>query len=302
MKKFYPILVIACFAMLFCACHKEGVFNPKKKISRIYEDSGNGRNLSQVWTWNKNNTLEKIDYYYNGQVDYTDNFTYEKKRLVSIEDYKYHSRAEFSYANKVFTKQLTEVNVYSSNTLTSTYAITHEKNKISQIIQTNYSNNYNDDYDWKSAAMASVNALNFILPKEMCKAVMEAEKKMAKNGSKNSTITYTLTWDKNNLSKVDLLWSDGTTGSLQAKYDDKNNPFWGALLSDDGLDISGESFSKNNMTRLEENYNYMGENGNSTYTYSYSYDGKYPKSQRRTYEYNGQGDGMTKTTDYEYKN
>ena len=93
MKKTFLFLVFACVAMLFSSCHKEGVFNPKKKISKIYTSSSytfNGntttfdKTLSEEWTWNKNNTLAKIDAH-GSLSETTETYTYDKKRVTRID-------------------------------------------------------------------------------------------------------------------------------------------------------------------------------------------------------------------------
>jgi len=54
MKKY--LFLILALSILFIGCEKEGVYNPNKKIKRIYEESLSGsspKRLSQEWTWEK---------------------------------------------------------------------------------------------------------------------------------------------------------------------------------------------------------------------------------------------------------
>jgi hypothetical protein len=62
MKK-YGFLTTVCvgLALIFTACDKEGVYNPKQKISKIYAQSYYGlekikppKELAETWTWDKN--------------------------------------------------------------------------------------------------------------------------------------------------------------------------------------------------------------------------------------------------------
>ena len=91
--KFFVGMLVLCALMV--SCTKEGLYNPKKKISQItytysykseywdgnswvVEDEYNGEDGHQVWNWN-GKQLESIDYYYDGQLSYTDHFTYMRR-------------------------------------------------------------------------------------------------------------------------------------------------------------------------------------------------------------------------------
>lgn len=52
MKK-HIFLAFCAVTMLLLAtsCEREGVYSPKKRISKIYVDDGSGRKLDQTWTW-----------------------------------------------------------------------------------------------------------------------------------------------------------------------------------------------------------------------------------------------------------
>lgn len=53
-KSFTAVVVVISSFLLMTSCYKEGVYQPKKKISKIYEefpeDSGDKR-LIQTWEW-----------------------------------------------------------------------------------------------------------------------------------------------------------------------------------------------------------------------------------------------------------
>ncbi len=278
-------MLLACIAMLFAACHKDGVYNPSKKISKIFYVSSSGaKQLDQVWTWNKNNTLEKIDFYDDGLYK-TYNFSYEKKRLVRMNDYGNNRSVEYKYDNK----GLKEANLYSGGTLIETYTFTHKNGKISQITETwyDYYKGVPDNYD--------LNALQFIIPDEMATAVFEASKKIKKDSKSTSSVTYDLTWTKNNVTKmVYNAYEDGYTWSYEAQYDKKKNPFYGAYLNfyfEDNI----ENQSKNNITQIEHTTTYNGETEREIINYEYTYDGQWPTSQR--YIEGGYSGGLM---EYEY--
>lgn len=281
-------MLIACIAMLFAACHKDGVYNPSKKISKIYYTSTSGyKSLDQVWTWNKNNTLEKIDYYSGGTLSYTYNFTYEKKRLVRMNNYADNRYVEYKYDNK----GLKEANCYRSGNLVDTYTFTHKNGKISHITETYYSS-YKDAPDNRD-----INPLQFIMPEEMSAAAFEISKKHKKDSKGSYTCTYDLTWTKSNITKMVYLDNvDGYTYSYEAQYDKKKNPFYGAYLNfyfEDNV----EDQSKNNITRYEYTDTEDGQTYRSVTNIEYNYDGNWPISKRYIYLEDGETGGLT---EYEY--
>ena len=277
-------MLIACIAMLFASCHKDGVYNPSKKISKIYYTSTSGtKSLEQVWTWNKNNTLEKIDFY-EGSLYKTYNFSYEKKRLVRMNDYANNRSVEYKYDSK----GLKESNYYRNGNLTETYTFTHKNGKIIRITLTYYGyKGAPDNYD--------LNPLQFIMPEEMSAAAFEISKKHKKNSKGTSTCSFDLTWTKNNITKLVYIDNeDGYTTTTEAKYDNKKNPFYGAYLSF-YFDENIEDQSKNNITQYEYTSTYEGQTYREVTNIEYNYDGNWPISKR--YFEDGEAEGLT---EYEY--
>lgn len=287
MKKILSVLFIACIAMLFASCHKDGVYNPSKKISKIYyTDDGGNKSLRQVWTWNKNNTLEKIDYYSGGTLSYTYNFTYEKKRLVRMNNYAANSYAEYKYDNN----GLKEVNVYSGGTLNDTYTFTHKNGNIVKIIDT-YLDSKSADQEFNK------NSLQFVLPEELYTAAVNAQKKFKVDEGKSTRVyTYELTWEKGNITKLTETVSGSSANiTYVIKYDNKKNPYYGACLNRYYEDnVTGGYLCKNNVTSGEETY--VDEDGVETdmFNYEYTYDGQYPISRRYM------GNNYTTLTEFEY--
>lgn len=66
--------------LLATSCEREGVYSPKKRISKIYVDDGSGRKLDQTWTW-KGRQLQSISYR-SGTSELR--FQYNGKQLISI--------------------------------------------------------------------------------------------------------------------------------------------------------------------------------------------------------------------------
>ena len=106
----------------FNSCEKDnlGVFNPKKKISKVYSET-NGHYLKEQWIWN-GDQLQQVEYYKeNGDVDYACRYQYENGLLSRIEtDDQY---TDFDYDGKT----LTAIKTYYGGQLMETYSITFEK-------------------------------------------------------------------------------------------------------------------------------------------------------------------------------
>jgi hypothetical protein len=290
MKKITAILLVACVAMLFTACKKEGVYNPSKKISRIYYTPSNGiKSLDEAWTWNKNNTLEKIDFYMSNSIYRTYNFSYDHKRLVKLSDYNNNRYVEYKYDGN----KLKEANYYRSNALRCIYTFTYKDGKISIIEEKWLDSKSAEDKD-------NIMALDFIMPREFNETVANyAEKKENSSSKGTEIITYTLTWEKGNITKAKITEveeDEYDEYTWEAKYDNKKNPYMGYTgFVDDGFE--SEYRSKNNITESTERWN----NGSDYYTvrYDYSYEGQYPVSYRRSFDEGGYS-GYSGMIEFEY--
>ncbi|MBO4488703.1 MAG: hypothetical protein J5741_03475 [Bacteroidales bacterium] len=288
MKKILSILVIACVAMLFVSCEKEGVYNPAKKISKIYFTDANGaRNLEESWSWNSDNTLDKIDYYSDGALAYTLNFSYEKKRLVRMNVYSSNLYVDYTYQGN----QLKEVALYSNGNLIDTYSFTYENGKISRITDTYFAG--------KDAVDIMINPLQYVLPNEiitMVDAISQAYP--CENPKSTVTSNYELTWDKNNLVKLlRTNTSSDQTITLKAEYDKMANPFYGAMTEIFfENNIANGYFSQNNIVLMESMVTSAGQTATSLANYEYSYEGKYPVSRKLI------SNNQTTVTEFEYKN
>lgn len=263
-------MFIACIAMLFSACHKDGVFNPSKKISKIYSINSTGQKyLKEVWSWNKDNTLDKIDFY-DGNIYKTYNFTYDKKRLTRINDYSNKRATEYKYDNQ----GLKEASYYSNGVLVETYTFTHKNGKITQITETYYNNYKGGDERF------DMNPLQFVMPEEMSSAAFETSKKIKKDCKSISTYNYDLTWEKNNVTKMTYSnYLSGDTYTYEAQYDNKKNPYYGAYLSFYfESDIINQS--KNNVTHIEYTVIDDGETYREIENFEYKYDGQWPTTKR----------------------
>jgi hypothetical protein len=268
----------------FTSCKKDGVYNPKKKISKIFKQSGGSKILAETWTWDKNR-VSKIEYT-NGSYQ---KFEYEKKQMSKI------LSSSGDYAKLVYDgSKINKIESYVNNTLSSSYKFEHKGNKISKVTVERY---YTIGTNNAKLATNETNILRFILPEEISEdiAAFNLEKKNRK-ATGTYTVTYKITWKGDNIEEMVLesLADDKIyTETYKFTYDKKKNPTCG-LLTYSGIDPVGHS--KNNVTKT------AATNSNNIfwdYEFSYTYDRNYPKEVTRVYR-----SGSRTTTDvtfYEYE-
>lgn len=262
MKTFRKILVlafVALFAFAFTSCQKDGVFNPKKKISRVfYKYNGGEKSLSATYIWNKNK-LEKIDYG-NGEIAY---FTYDGKKVSKI-NYD-ESVTNFIYDGA----KLSKVEISYEGQLCESIAVTHDGNKITKLVITEYEI---DDYYDKDIVCNSL-SLRGILPATTCDNLIEKQIQ-AKESGRKGTYTYTVEFKYDGSNITEERWVE--SNSVYAyTYDKGNNPFYG-LFSGDG-DYVEYLESKNNIEKVSN----TSDGEYSEFSFQYSYDGKWPTEKRR---------------------
>ena len=111
-KNVFLWMFLAVICVIAVSCERDGVYQPKKKISKIYYDYVTGKDLYCTWVWDGNKLKTIIDprgtelqFYYNGnQIDSVCQvipdypaggnyykFTYDKKKhhLVAVDRYRY---------------------------------------------------------------------------------------------------------------------------------------------------------------------------------------------------------------------
>lgn len=283
MKKILTILAIACAAFIFAGCQKDGVYNPSKKISKIYYTSTSGvKSLDQIWTWN-GKLLDKIDHYYYGTFGHTYNFTYDGKRLTRMDCYKYNEYIEYKYDGS----HLSEANVFSSGSLRLIYKFTYKSGKLESMTYTATSKGNNEKME--------INPLTFVFGPEISQSIERAQKiYAAKNNAKGTyTENYKFTWENGEVSQCVISYhGDGSYGehTIKYTYDKKKNPFIGALIEfyPESNMLSG-SLCKHNITKADDTYMEDGVMATWSTTCDYSYDkSNYPISKRETGIYNGE--------------
>ena len=305
MKKITLLVAVLALGLFFVSCNKEGQFNPKNKIDRVYSSSSyksesnyNGywetesidntpKHLSEIWNWD-GKLLKSISYYdSDGELSYTETYGYESKRLATI------STGSSDRWNLNYEKgKLSSMEYYEGTEKVCSYEFMHDNGKISEVRLT--------EFGGKKSATAKfpVNALRFIIPSANTENMMKAMAKINERHTTKDVYTYSikLEWDGKNVSKVTYV--DGAyTSTYEYTYDEKLNPYYG-LFDIEEVGFT-EMLSKNNVTRYvnrEDDY-YEEQN------YVYTYDGKIPTMQTHsythTYDYNRYT--YSYTTYYEYK-
>jgi hypothetical protein len=298
------IVLLLTLCVSFYSCKKEGIFNPKQQISKIYADFERSivvwdpetgeyvyktilfpKFLVQEWTWDKNK-LNKIDFwaYYNwwegepeGRIWGTDRYYYEKNRLVKIDQNEGYS-VRIMYDGAKFDK----IEFFNDmHEIWLTMNFTYNNNKIS-----NVKTIVNWD-SWKKEAENKI--LATFLPKEIVsKLIQKSEEKKSNKSMNEETYNATYTYIGNNLKEMvfEYIDEDGDMYRVTANYlsyDSKHNPFYKKT----DLEIEGEFMfgvpliaSKNNPLEAkfviyEEYYGhvYMEK---LAFKYTYTYDKNYP--------------------------
>ena len=268
MKDLGKLFIIA-LALVFvsASCEKEGIYNPNKKIQKIYASSSvtlNGvtttddKYLDEVWHWN-GNILESVDKYNSdGSIRGTQTYLYDGKRLSEI-IFGEHMDYRLYYDGKF----LSHIDYLDDGELVHRVEFTHDGKDIIEMKSINYGGNKTDDLS---------RIFQIVMP-QMNRQIANnladhINLQIAEN--KRGGLTEKLEWDNGNLIKMTTigLYDDPIINTFA--YDNKINPYKGLF----NFENSGlyRIFSKNNMLSDHDS-----STGN-TLTYEYTYDGKYPVS------------------------
>lgn len=297
-------IAAAAVVCLFSSCsEKEGVYNPKKQISKIYESSTSiysflsdgdwindtnvqPKTLAEEWTWD-GKKLTKIAFYETGNVNEKSspyevvNFTYDGSQLT---------RAESDDEYMVFTydgKKLKQAKIFEKNdngdVLIMSYDFEHDGKKVSKII---FSTDLADIDDMDDSRMQRLLFRGLMPTFEQADRTLNLIAKATSrfDGAKASvSLPFTLTWSGNNISSMSTSYpGTGMSATFNYSYDNKNNPYQNFLFSIIGMMEDGSMivFNKNNVTKavMKTQMPFMGQTLTKTQesNYSYTYDGSWP--------------------------
>lgn len=266
MKTLKFLVSVVALCALTVSCTKEGKYGPKKQISKIthtysykseYWDGNswvvaeeyNGDDGNEVWNW-KGKQLESIDYYHEGQLSYTEYFTYEKNRLASI-NYGGSDHYEFIYEKG----KITSIELYDGSERIGVYGVTHDGGKITKIAYTSF-----------GRSSAEVHPLpSFVLGLDL--PATKAQGNL--NAPKGASFEYEFEWAGKNVKHCTYRSANYMEESFYT-YDKKLNPLYG-LWEVEEVDFQ-MIVSKNNVSRVELH----SDNSITLTDYSYTYQGDVP--------------------------
>ncbi len=277
------VILALAVSMSFTSCKKEGVYNPKKKITAIYyQYPGTAKMLQEQWTWD-GNLLSKIQYYYGGTYSHSNIYKYDGKRLIEVN--VDGDIIKFTYDGS----KLAKIEMWSGNNLEMSGVVTHEKSKITEIEFTEYETAIKSGKQNKMFTALR----GFVIPESTVEHMGDFHKKMVAKGGKSSyqyTVDYT--YEDGNI--VEEKYTQGTYSQTYTyTYDKEKNPFYYLLYGGDSY--TDLEFSKNNVVNVVAT-NSDGETSETEFTYVY--DGGYPVERTVTYITQAYTGG---TNFYEYK-
>ena len=270
MKKSGLFIMMMAMIFAFNSCEKQnlGIFNPKKKISKVYNEA-DAHYLKEQWTWS-GDQLQQVEYFKkNGNVDYTCRYQYENGLLSRIETENQHT--DFIYDGKT----LASIETYNGDQLMETYTLSFEKKKLSHI-------------SIRKSAKSTENNLDFLqlfLPG--CDNPLNEY--FASSGVKRENYDYSVAeidfvWEKDNVKymKMKLDRPDSVQNlTFSYVYDDNINPkknFFFLLLDHALLNDEPQTFfcSANNAVGVYVTDSYDIFSESVSFTYAYDYYKKYP--------------------------
>ena len=265
------------------SCQEDGVYNPKKKIEKIYLSYGDDKILTETWTWDKN-LLTKVAY---GAGRIYDVYEYDGKQLSKVTAYV-GDKEGYSYVFTYEKSKLLKIEEILNGKVYETITVEHDGKKIVKMTLKFVEDDYKNIKSVRNNKTFTTIMRNF-LPQPIIDKIIESS--MRKANDYESIVEFV--YDGDNVSKITMKEDDDYSISMTYTYDDKLNPFYNNLY------ISGESdavgaFSKNNPLTSMVTEIYRGEKFESNITYSYVYDGKFPTEVTCIYKYD-------EDDDYEYK-
>ena len=287
MKRFVICLVAIGLIFSFNACKKDGVYNPSKKVSKIYTEEylydsadnviGSIPVLSENYTWDKNR-LKELVRYKRGIQEEKQIFVYDGNRLVRIDhvDPEYPtdimSQTIFSYEGS----KLHKATLLDWGYIEAEIEYIYDKNKISEIVYTIY-----------GAALDNIlEPLKQVLDPNVVE-VLKSDKEIlacmeAKNGLTHKagvrTMKMLLEWEKDNISQISME-NNNFIYNASLTYDNKKNPFYSRPIEQftpEYADFFSFFCNKNNIVHVEVTYS-IGLT--ETLSIEYEYDGSYPVKQ-----------------------
>ena len=288
-------LAVVLLATAFVNCKKDGVYAPKKKISKVINAHNGTKVLRQSWVWD-GDLLSKIEYYgLDSSVSSKTFYFYDKKRLTRIEGTDLSYSVEVTYNGSAYEK-LDFFNRKGEKT--RTYEFSYDKKKVSKIVDTRY-----------AVAIPMPKSMeNEVLSIFIPKIILEEADRQAESSSpklksaENVVVVHTMKYKGDNLSEWEILGSNKSKVTFTYEsYDENVNPFYTSSPAIVPPSETSSAFYKNNPTKIvrlqvDSSANLV---SSLTMTFSYLYDKKFPTEVILTYIMGEHAN--SDTTYYEYK-
>jgi len=276
MKKLGLVFVVLFLLSSFYACEKDqlGVYNPKMKIDKIYNEK-DGRYLLEQWQWN-DKLLSKIDFYRsNESLKATHTYLYDENRLTRVQ-------MEGSYSDFIYDgKELRTINTYTGSQLLETYQLSFKKDKLSHI-------------SIKRSAKGGTDSdlMSFFIPGSDHLSLSRPSSSESKGENYDySAAEMDFVWDGDNVQylKMSITRPDSIQHlTFSYVYDDNMNPKHGflslypiqSILNDEP---QYQLCSKNNIVSVMVTDEYDIFSKTESFTYSYEYYKNYPTKVYHTF-------------------
>ena len=288
MRKFVLLSVILLpLVASFTSCKKDGVYNPKEKISRIYNAYSSpdpffnfDKELKEICDWD-GKKLSTITYYTKKGVDGTEKFSYDGKRLSRV-DYFTEDGRNIAYVLYSYDgRKLDKLEYYSYGELEEVRKYSYDGKELSKI-EVSYYSHFDASTSLMAKQLQSVRSrlFRYSVPEAVCASMDKMEEACMttethfrqKGGGAYYTWTINLTWDGKNISKVEYYDPTNELISIQYTYDKNRNPFYGCNTMS-GLDEEDLNVMTSQNNVVSETWN-DGDRAD----YTYQYDGKFPTS------------------------
>lgn len=279
---------VALFTVVGCA--KEGDISARHKINTVYEErtvycDGTPyytlpQEKVQQWHWD-GNELYRIDYTEDDAV-YSENIFYNRRGQINRTTVPAHKiETAIVYDGRFIDSILVSV----SGRLYCTYAFTHDKKKITQIVK-------------HTVGGGDATKMPSLLPDLMVESLLPTV--VTGDGDpyakSNGDIIYTLTWEGKNVSRMTLR-DDNTTHTFTYTYDEAVNPYQECYTYYETNNIGSELLvvSRNNIKTLTTVFD---GNTNYVFHYDYVYDGELPTSRTADYTYHAMNNQTWNDAEY----
>ena len=268
------LCAVLCAALTSCEKDQPGVYNPKKKIQKIYSAVDGEKMLRQEWHWNDNN-LSSIDFHMDWGEIFTDYYYYDDKNRITMikEDEDY---LRFHYENGL----ISTVDYYwiDEGFIMQSYKFYYDKKKLSKIEFVTYNLPDKDQHKRKLDFLAC------LIPQGSEVLNKQINKLQAKQKG-DQKIILEFTWEGKNVSRI--LWylegDDECVTEATFTYDNKINPLkgWAQLWLDFVIGTWEDEYftyaSTGNVLTADYRELYNGDEWDRVTTnYTYEYEGDFP--------------------------